>query len=74
MEYVTEVVVGIVMGGFAWAFRAWASTIRETSERILERIDELTRELHTHRLNNAERLTRVESEIKHLERKLNEHY
>lgn len=66
MDYVSEIVIGGVLAGFAWAFRAWASTIRETSERILARLDEVSRELHRHRLSNAERLTRVEAEIHHL--------
>jgi hypothetical protein len=65
-SYLSEIIIGGVLGGFAWAFRAWASTIRETSERILERLDEVSQELHKHRLNNAERLARVEAEIRHL--------
>ena len=71
MEFLSEIIIGTILAGFAWAFRAWASTIRETSERILERLEALGSEFHQHRLNNAERLTRCEAEIKHLAETVN---
>lgn len=66
MEYVSEVVTGVVLLVIAAAFRAWATTLRETADRILERLDALADEFHTHRLKSAERLARVESDVKHL--------
>ena len=71
MDYVSEIIIGTILGGFAWAFRAWAQTIRETSERILEKLDSLSSEFSKHRLNNAERLTRAETELHHIAERLN---
>ena len=56
------------MGGFAWAFRAWSQTIRETSTAILAKLESLGKDFHEHRVNNAERLATIETEIKHLEK------
>ena len=71
MDYLSEIIIGGVLAGFAWAFRAWASTIRETSERILEKLDYLNVEFTRHRLNNAERLARAETELHHIAERLN---
>lgn len=70
MEYIPQLVIGAVLAGFAWAFKAWSATLKETSARILDKLEVLGREFHEHRMNNAQRLTKVESEVHHLCKRL----
>lgn len=64
-----EVVVGIVLGGFAWAFKGWSAAIERASEKILERLDRLTSTFQEHRLLVEKRVTKVETEIQDLKRR-----
>lgn len=67
-----ELIMGVILGAFAWAFRAWASTIGRSSDRILERLSKISAELHTHRLNNESRMMKVETDLKHLFKRLDQ--
>ena len=64
-----ELIVGIVLGGFAWAFKGWSATIERASEKILERLDRLTSTFQEHRLLVEKRVTKVETEIESLKRR-----
>ncbi len=65
---IPEIVVGLILAGFAWAFRSWAETLRNSSEKILEKLERLARDFHSHKIINENRLTSVESELKAIER------
>ena len=64
-----EILVGIVLGGFAWAFKGWSAAIERASEKILERLDRLTATFQEHRLLVEKRVTKVETEIQDLRRR-----
>jgi glutathionyl-hydroquinone reductase len=64
-----EIIVGIVLGGFAWAFKGWSAAIERASEKILERLDRLTSTFQEHRLLVEKRVTKVETEIEALKRR-----
>ena len=65
-----EIIVGIVLGGFAWAFKGWSATIERASEKILERLDRLTSTFQEHRLLVEKRVTKVETEVDSLKRRI----
>ena len=64
-----EIIVGIVLGGFAWAFKGWSAAIERASEKILDRLDRLTATFQEHRLLVEKRVTKVETEISDLKRR-----
>ena len=64
-----EIIVGITLGGFAWAFKGWSAAIERASEKILERLDKLTATFQEHRLLVEKRVTKVETEIESLKRR-----
>ena len=64
-----ELIIGIVLGGFAWAFKGWSAAIERASEKILERLDRLTSTFQEHRLLVEKRVTKVETEVETLKRK-----
>jgi hypothetical protein len=64
-----ELIIGLVLGGFAWAFKGWSTAIERASEKILERLDRLTSTFQEHRLLVEKRVTKVETEIESLKRR-----
>lgn len=65
-----EIIIGIVLGGFAWAFKGWSTAIERASEKILERLDRLTSTFQEHRLLVEKRVTKVETELGDLKRRM----
>ena len=61
--YIPEIVVGLVLAVFGWAFKSWSATIKDTSNRILERLEKLASEFHHHRIETERRVTRVETKV-----------
>ncbi len=68
-EHVGELIVGLVLVVFAFAFRNWASTINRTSDKILQKLEALATEFHRHRLETENRVTRCETKVDNFERK-----
>lgn len=64
-----EIIVGIILGGFAWAFKGWSAAIERASEKILERLDKLSSTFQEHRLLVEKRVTKVETELEALRRR-----
>ena len=72
MDLVTlfpEIIVGLIVGGFAWAFKGWSATIERASEKIIEKLDKLSSTFQEHRLLVEKRVTKVETEIESLKRR-----
>ncbi len=63
-SYIAEVVMGLVMGGFAWAFQAWARTLRTSTAKIMDKLDAVGRELGESQIM----LARLDERIKKLEK------
>ncbi len=73
MDYIGEIVVGLVLLGFAVAFRTWGNRLRdmsidfkEISHKMFDRLDSLAKEFHVHTLKTEGRVTRVETKIESL--------
>ena len=72
-----ELIIGIILGAFAWAFGAWAKTLDRRSEQIItgqhkisnEQI-KMAKDIHEHRLENESRLKKVETDLHHLFKRL----
>ena len=64
-----EILMGIILGGFAWAFKGWSAAVERASEKILERLDRLTATFQEHRLLVEKRVTKVETEVDSLKRR-----
>lgn len=69
VDILPQLIVGVVLGGFAWAFKGWSATIERASEKILERLDKLTATFQEHRLLVEKRVTKVETEVDILKRR-----
>lgn len=69
-EIIPEILVGLILMAFAWAFRSWAETIRGSTDKILARLNALALELHAYRLEQEKRMTTVESELRAIEKRL----
>ena len=60
MGLVPELIAGIILTGFAWAFRSWSITLRSSSEKIISKLDCLAKDFHSHKLMVEHRVTSVE--------------
>lgn len=69
-----EVIVGVVLLVFGWAFQTWAKNLKTSSEqwgaqlqrstdRILTKLEGLVKEFHDHRVDIENRVTRVETKV-----------
>jgi hypothetical protein len=67
---IPEILVGLVLGGFAWAFKSWAHIVKESSNIILEKLETLYIEFHAHRLDTEKRITRNETLLDNMERRM----
>ncbi len=65
-QYIGEAVIGIILGLFAWGFRGWASTIRESTKELLTKMEVLAKEFHDHVVKTESRVRGVEKDIEHL--------
>lgn len=63
VNVVPEIIVGLILVGFSWAFKNWATTIRSSTQRILEKLEKLALELHEHRIDQEKRVTKLETEV-----------
>lgn len=63
IEHLPEIVGGIVLAGFAWGFRNWSNTLEKTSDKILNKLENLQTTFTEHRLATEKRVTRVEAEL-----------
>lgn len=64
ITYGPEIFVGVVLIVFGFAFRSWASTVRDSSTHIIQKLETMAKEIHQHRLDTERRLVRMETEIK----------
>ena len=69
--YLFEAVVALFVTGFAWGFRSWAHAIRDTSERIMRRLDAMAADVHGHRVESIEAFARLDERVKALELRVN---
>jgi len=67
---IPQALVGLVLAGFAWAFKSWASIVKESSNVILEKLETLYAEFHNHRLDTEKRITRNETKLYEMERRI----
>lgn len=67
-QLLPELVYGLILGAFAWAFNRWADTLRRSSQEILAKLEKLGVEFHKHKIENENRMTRVEAELKAIEK------
>lgn len=66
-DHIGELIVGLVLVVFAFAFRNWASTINHTSDKILQKLESLALEFHRHRLETENRVTKCETKVESIE-------
>lgn len=69
-NYIGELVVGIALALLAWGFKAWATRLDMLAKKfegmydgIIHKLNELTQEFHTHRVEVEHRVTRVETKV-----------
>ena len=64
-----ELIVGVVLLIFAWAFGTWAKrldSIAKVGDKIMVELKSLSKEFHEHRIQTENRVTKVETEVENL--------
>lgn len=64
-NYIGEMIIGAVLAVFGWSFRNWASTIKASTTEVLTELKALYKEFHTFHVQTENRVTRVETDMKH---------
>jgi hypothetical protein len=67
---VPEIIVGIILTGFAWAFRGWSKVLDTRAGAILDKLESLGKEFHEHRIEYERRATALEVTVETLERRM----
>lgn len=67
-DHLGELLMSMVLGAFAWAFRSWSFGISRATDKIITELKGLTREFHQHRIDVERRVTRVETKVDLLHR------
>lgn len=70
IQFLPELIVGLVLSALVWSFKSWSLTMTSQIEKILSRVDRLTKEFHDYRVENEGRLTRAETDLKNIYRRL----
>jgi hypothetical protein len=70
LNHFPELMLGIVLGGFAWAFKNWSGTIERTSDKIIGKMELLTTAFNEYRIRTENRVTKVEAQVAALEKRL----
>lgn len=68
--YIPEIIVGLILLGFAWSFKGWSATLKETSKQILDKLENLSIEFHGHKVQNEGRVSRLEAELESLTKQI----
>jgi hypothetical protein len=70
IEFLPEIVFGSAGTMFAFLFRNWTASITVQIERILHRVNLLTVEFHDYRVEQEGRMSRAETDLKNIYRRL----
>lgn len=68
--FVPEIIVGIILIGFARSFGNWSQSIKESSVKILDKLEKLVVELHQLRIDYERKTTKLDTEVNELHRRL----
>ena len=71
-NYLFEAVAALVVAGFAWGIRSWATALRLSSAQILLKLETVAREIHHHRIESADAFGRLDERVKALENHQNQ--
>ena len=63
VEYIGEIIVGVVLGLLTLSFRNWSQTLERTTNSILQKLADLQRDFNQHRVEVERRVTRVETKV-----------
>lgn len=69
-EYIPEIIVGLVLTAFAWSFRSWSTTLEKAIDKIMDRLESLFTAFHEHKIETEARVTKVETEVKSIYKRL----
>lgn len=70
IQFLPELIVGLVLSALVWSFKTWSLSMTVQIDKILTRVDRLTQEFHDYRVENEGRLTRAETDLKNIYRRL----
>ena len=65
-KYLGELLIGLALIVFGWAFSNWAGTLKETSKEVLSQLRLLLKEFHEFKLSVEHRVRGVEKDVEHL--------
>ena len=68
IAHLPQIIVGMALAGFAWGFKGWSRSLEKTSDKILNKLEQLTIAFNEHRLLTEKRVTKVEAELSILQK------
>lgn len=70
VNYIPDIIVGLILLGFAKSFSNWGKTVENSSAEIISKLNSLTKEVHDNMVRTENRVTRVETKVEGLEKQL----
>ena len=63
LDHAFEIGISIFLAVLGWSFGNWSTAIKDSSEKIMRRLDDLYKEFHEHKLHVEHRVTKVEAKV-----------
>lgn len=68
--YLTELLVTGALGIFGILLRSWTSGVTNTSEKILEKLDDLVDDFNEHKVEDARALGKIDADLTNIYKRL----
>jgi len=69
-EHFGEIIAGLVLVVFGWGFTSWSTTLSNSTTDIISKFTGFINDYHKHKLESERRLTRMETQVQDLARRL----
>jgi UDP-glucose 6-dehydrogenase len=73
INHLGELMVGMVLAVFGFAFKSWSRAISESTTKIINELKNLSAEFHKHRIEVERRVTRIETKVDEIEKRVDGH-
>lgn len=67
-QYIFESIMALFVAGFAWGFRSWSISIKDSTQQIIRRLEAMALQIHNHRIESTEIFSRLDERVKNLEK------
>lgn len=74
VNHIGELMVGMVLAVFGYAFKSWSRAITDSTAKIIAELKGLSTEFHKHRIDVERRVTRIETKVDEIEKRVDGHH